>query len=171
VQARCFVRPGGVRLVVVMRGAQPLPSAAVRRELHRALLESAQGALAAPKALRITGPSIRRLRVALRLRVSTLDHAGEVSDAVKARIKSLFDSASGGAAGSGWPLGADPSGDDIAAALLDVPKLESISRIELREVASDGAEIPWRGAIRASELVMLAEDGLRIEFDPVEAAS
>src|SRR5262249_48377441 len=54
VQARCFARPGQVRLVVVMRGEDPLPNASEVRELRRLLLAAAPAALSAPQVLRIT---------------------------------------------------------------------------------------------------------------------
>ena len=171
VQARCFVRQGYVKLAIVVRGPQPQPSAAVRREVGRALLELAAGSLGAPQALRVEGPTLRRLRVALRLRVAGLDRAGEVSRDAKRDIASLFDSATGGVRQEGWPLGATPAAEDIAFALADVPQLEGIAGIELLEVAEDGSETPWRGTVKASELVVLAGDGVRIEFEIVEAAS
>ena len=70
VQARCFVRPGGVRLIVVMRGENPLPNAAQKRELRRLLLDSAPAALSAAGAFEIAGARIRRLRVLLDLEVA-----------------------------------------------------------------------------------------------------
>ena len=70
VQARCFAGRAGVRLVVVMRGKDPLPNAAEIRELQRLLLAAAPASLV----FRITPPRIRRLRVVLKLRLATLDH-------------------------------------------------------------------------------------------------
>ena len=160
VQARSFVRRDHVRLVVVMRGEQPLPDAAEVRELRRLLLASAPASLGAPDALRITGPRVRRLRIILKLRVETLDHAGEVSSAVQERIASLFDTAA-------WALGAEPKEEDVALALLDTRRLESLAGVELREVAGD-VERPWSGAVKGDELVMLDKDPLRLEFETVE---
>jgi hypothetical protein len=101
VQARCFVRPGQVRLIVVMRGENPQPDAAEVRELERLLLAVAPAALSAPEAVRIEGPRVRRLRILLRLRVASLDDAGQVSNDVTKRITALFDTATGGAGGDG----------------------------------------------------------------------
>jgi hypothetical protein len=182
VQARSFARDGGVRLIVVMRGEDPLPDAAEVRELRQLLLAAAPAALAAPGALRITGPRIRRLRVLLTLRVASLDHAGDVARDVQARVIALFDTAT-------WALGASPSEEEIALALLDVAKLESLGEITLREVLPDGTERPWStlssrassegpgradGApnvpptVQRDELVLLDEDAVRLAFETVE---
>lgn len=171
VQARCFSRSGRLRLVVVMRGAQPQPSAAFKRELGRSLLAAAATPLGAPRALRIDGPVVRRLRVAVQLKMTSLDRSGEVAVSAQQKVAALLDSACGGYDGLGWPLGAEPSADDIAAALLDLPHLQGIGEIELREVHGDGAEAAWRGAVRPAELVMLAEDGVRVAFDPAAIAA
>jgi hypothetical protein len=168
VQARCMSRKGYLRLVVVMRGKDPLPHTAQIRELRRLLLDSAPAALSAPNALRISGPAIRRLRVELTLRVDTLDHAGTLSDAVKQRITALFDAATGGQTQDGWQLGANPQEEDIALALLDVPHLESIGRITLQESTPAGDARAWPTALASHELVVLDKDPIRIQLAPAE---
>jgi len=162
VQARCFVRAGGVRMIVVMRGADPQPNAAEVRELRRLLLDSAPAALSAADAFEITGARIRKLRLSLELRVASLSHAGEVSRSVEDRIKALFDTA------TGWAMGDDPAADDIARALIDTPNLESLGNVTLREVLADDTESPWTGAIKRDELVMLDKDAVRFAFGIVE---
>ncbi|HUR83680.1 MAG TPA: baseplate J/gp47 family protein [Thermoanaerobaculia bacterium] len=159
VQARCFVRPGVVRLVVVMRGEDPLPDAAEVRELRSLLLEVAPAALG--DALQIEGPRLRRLRILLRLRVATLDHAGEVAKDVQERIAKLFDT-------QAWPLGANPSEEDIALALIDTRHLESLATVSLREVLPDGTERPWNGGLQPADLVLLDKDPIRLQFETVE---
>ncbi|HET8775151.1 MAG TPA: hypothetical protein VFP80_15220, partial [Thermoanaerobaculia bacterium] len=161
VQARCFAGTGSVRLVVVMRGADPLPDAAEVRELRRLLLASASAALSAPGALRIAGPRVRRLRIALKLRVASLDRAGDVSRDVQERLAALFDT-------SRWELGANPGDGDVARALLDTPDLEGLADVRLREVRADGEELAWNGVVRRDELAMLDQDALRLEFEAVE---
>jgi hypothetical protein len=163
VQARCFAGRGGVRLVVVMRGKEPRPNAAAVRELRSLLLAAAPASLAAPDALRVAGPRLRRLRVVLALRVATLDQAGEVSSAAEGRIKALFDTTT-------WALGAQPREEDIALALLDTRHLEGIAGVELREVAG-GEERRWSGTVKRDELVLLDDDPLRIDFETVEVIS
>lgn len=170
-QARCLPRSGFVQLVVVMRGANPMPTAAQVRELHRLLEANAPPALSAREALRIGGPRLRRLRVDLRLRVASLDDAGAVARDARKRIIALFDTATGGVDGDGWPLGENPTEADVAVGLADVPRLEGIASIELREIADDGTEQPWPDSLKRTELLWLEKDGVRIEFKTVEVAA
>ena len=163
VQARCFTGRGGVRLVVVMRGKDPQPNAAEVRELRRLLLADAPASLAAHDALRIGGPRIRRLRVVLKPRVATLDHAGDVARAVQQKIEALFDTTT-------WLLGTTPKEEDIARAIIDTRHLEGLGDVQLREVLPEG-ERPWKDAVKRNELVMLDDDPLRLEFETVEVIS
>jgi hypothetical protein len=170
-QARCFPRQGFVQLVAVVKGADPVPGAARLRELHRMLLDAASPMLGARQALRIRGPALRRLRVDLRLRVASLDDAGAVARVARRRIVALFDTATGGVEGGGWPLGANPGEADIAAGLADVPRLQGIAAVELHEIGADGSARPWPAALKGSELPWLAQDGVRIAFETVEVAA
>ena len=171
VQARCFPRSGFVRLVVAMRGANPVPGAAQVRELRRALLEGAPASLSAPKALRITGPTIRRLRIELTLRVDELEHAGALAEGVKRRLSALFDAAIGGPSQEGWPLGANPLEEDIALALIDAPHLDSIVKVAFEEIATDGSTSAWPAALAPHELAMLDDDPIRIHIATAEVVA
>jgi hypothetical protein len=168
VQARTFVRRGYIRLVVVMRGKNPQPNAAQVRELRRLLLDSAPISLSAPGALRIEGPKVRRLRIELDLLVETLDHAGALAAFIKKKLNSFFDTAVGGPDKDGWALGVNPSEEDIAFALIDAPFLESISDVKLHEITDDGKVLPALEALKATELVTLADDPIRIDFRTAE---
>jgi hypothetical protein len=168
VQARAFVRRGYIRLVVVMRGKDPVPTAAQIRELRRLLLDAAPVSLSAPNALRIEGPRIRRLRVELELLVETLDRAGEVSAAVKQKLLEFFDTGTGGIDEDGWQLGAKPSEEDIAFAISDSPHLEAIGSVKLHEITADGTELPALEGGSPREIVMLADDPIRIQFETAE---
>ncbi|MDQ6891909.1 MAG: baseplate J/gp47 family protein [Acidobacteriota bacterium] len=167
VQARCLQRTNTVRLVIVMRGADPMPSASQIRELHRLLVDAAPTSLSAPRALAVVGPVVRRLRVRLKLHVPTLDVTGEVSTEVKHRLAALFDTGSGGTDHEGWPLGANPTADDIGIALIDTPQLESIEEVEILEATDDG-DRPWPGGLKSNELALLDQDPVRIEFETAE---
>ncbi len=169
-QAWCFPRKGFVQLIVVMRGANPMPNAAQVRELRRLLLAEAPPSLSAPQALRIGGPRLRRLRVDLRLRVASLDDAGAVATETKKRIIALFDTATGGVDGDGWQLGENPTETDIAVVLADVARLEGIASVALREITDDG-EQEWPASIGRADLPRLEKDGARIEFETVEAVA
>lgn len=168
VQALAVLRRGYVRLVVVMRGKNPRPNAAQVRELRRLLLASAPVSLSAPKALRIEGPNIRRLRIELQLRVETLAEAGELAEFVKERLAGFFDTATGGIDKDGWPLGVNPSKEDITFALIDAPHLESIADVTLLESVDDGKVRAWPETLKATEIVMLADDPIRIDFKTKE---
>jgi hypothetical protein len=170
-QARCFARNAFIQLVAVMRGANPRPSAAQLRELHRLLVAEAPPALSARQALRIGGPKLRWLRVDLRLRVASLDVAGPVGRDARNRIIALFDTATGGAAAEGWALGENPSEADIAVALTNAPRLEGIAAVALREITADGSDQQWPLSLKRNELAQLAKDAVRIEFETIEAVA
>jgi len=171
VQARSFAAPGHTRLVVVMRGRDPQPTAAQRRELRRLLLAAGPVSLGAPGALQIGGPRVRRLRITVALTVASLDDAGGVAREVNERITALFDTATGDVDRDGWALGKDPSEDDIALALAGTPRLEGLGAVKLYEVGPDGLERPWPGGVKGTDLVMLDDDFVRLEFRPVEVVA
>jgi hypothetical protein len=158
-----------VRLVVVLRGRQPTPGEAQKRELERLLLDAAPPFLSSGR-LEIRGPRLRPLRISLRLRVASLDSAGSVADEVRRRLQSLFDTATGGASGLGWPLGATPREEDLVLAMLDVPGLSGISDVEWSELR-DGEPQPWPASLAPHELAWLASDGIRIGFEGGEVAA
>jgi hypothetical protein len=168
VQAKAFRHQAGVRLVVVMRGATPQPTKAAQRELRSALALAAPAFFAAPPALQIEGPLVRRLRVDLLLEIASLDVSGALATFAERAIRGFFDSATGGLDGNGWALGATPREDDIALALLDAPNLLSIENVGFIELDDAGDSSPWHRAVKANELVLLASDGVRIEFKIVE---
>jgi hypothetical protein len=104
----------------------------------------------------------------LSLSVDTLDHAGGVAADAKTRIEKFLDTLTGGRTGDGWPLGASPTTDDIALALLDENNLKSITDIGLAEVLADGTEGAWPATLKVNELVQLDADALRLQFASVE---
>lgn len=170
-QAHCFPRQGFVQIVVVMRDANPTPNVAQKRELHRLLAAVAPPALSARRALRIDGPTLRWLRVDLRLCVASLEVAGAVGRHVRQQVMALFDASTGGVTGDGWMLGENPSEADIAVALANIPHLESIAAVVLREIAADGGDHAWTQSIKCNELARLDKDGVRIEFETIEGVA
>ncbi len=167
-QAFAIARQGYVRLVVIMSGKNPIPNAAQVRELRSYLLTRAPISLGTRNALRIAGPRVRRLRIDLTLQTTSLDKAGALGTWVKERFAQFFDTSTGGIDGDGWPLGANPSEDEIAFALLDAPDLESIQNVILYEVAADDREQLWPASLKPTELVILDKDPLRIHFETAE---
>jgi hypothetical protein len=170
VQARALVRRGRMTLVVVMRGKQPQPNASQMRELRRLLARSGPASWSAPGALRVQGPLIRKLQVELELQIDSLDHAGAIASMVKDRLVSFFGTATGGPDRDGWQLGATPNEEDIALALSDIPSLQSIEKVTRLEIAADGNARPWLSALKTTELVMLADDPVRIKFNLAEVS-
>jgi hypothetical protein len=170
-QARCLIRRGYARLVVVMRGSNPQPNAAQVRELRRLLLDASPVTLAAPGALRIEGPAVRKVRIDLTLRIPTLDQAGDVGRDVKKRLAQLFDNATGGADGLGWPLGQSPTEGDIAYALMDLPSVESVADVALRESKGRRSLTAWPQSFKPNELAVLAEDPVRLSFVTAEVTA
>ena len=167
-QARAVVKQGHIRLVVVMKGQKPTPNAAQVRELRRLLLDAAPTSLSAPNALRIDGPKIRKLRIELVLEIERLDYAGQVSKWVKNQLAAFFDSTNGGVDKDGWSLGLNPTEEDIAYVLINAPHLDGIAGVKLFENVSDGVEQPWPGTIKPTDIVMLDEDPVRIQFETAE---
>lgn len=168
-QARALLEGTGIRLVLVMRGADPSPDAGRRREVRRLLLESSMPGLAARGALQVAAPRLRRLRISLKLRVASLADSGGVGDGAVARLREWFDAAQGGPNGDGWPLGAAPQEDDVALALARIPGLDGIAAIGFEEIAADGSARPWTAPVRPGDLVVLGADPVRLEFEAQEA--
>lgn len=168
-QARCLPKRGvGVRLVVAMRGSDPTPNAAQRRELKRLLLQVSPVTLGAMGALRIDDPTLRWLGAHIQLRVQSLDDAGAVARSVRARMAALFDAVIGGADGEGWPLGRSPEPSDIALALVDTPRIAGLVDAALHEIDDGGVKRAWPASIRPSDLVVLRADALHLAFSTAE---
>jgi len=167
-QARAVVKRGYIRLVVVMKGKKPIPNSAQVRELRRLLLDAAPVSLSAPNAWRIEGPGIRKLRIELVLEIETLEDAGKVSEWAKNQLAIFFDSTTGGIDKDGWPLGFSPTEEDIAFVLINAPHLDGIANVKLFESLGDGIELPWPSTITPTDIVMLDEDPVRIQFETAE---
>jgi len=171
VQARAFVSPGNIRMVVVVRGADPRPNAAQGRELAALLRDATLPLLGAPDALVVASPGLRTLRVDLTLRVAGLEKAGALGKRVDDRIAALFDTANGGIDDTGWPLGATPRTDDIALALSGDADIESLASVRFVELLDDGTERAFGQAVKADEIVVLADERTRVTFDIVEVVT
>jgi hypothetical protein len=170
-QARAFqLSRGRVQVTVVMRG-YPLPTLAQIRELRRYLLSLAPAALALPGALTMSPPRLRELRIELSLDVESLDKAAQVSVDVKVRLEALFDTATGNLTHDGWPLGLNPAEDVVASAIESIPGLASIEDVQFFEIDAKGSKLPWPAQIKATDLVVLADDPVRLEFHSLEVAA
>jgi len=52
-----------------------------------------------------------------------------------------------------------------------VQRLEGIEQIDLTEITSDGSERPWTGSLQPTELAVLSDDPVRIDFKVVEVVA
>jgi predicted phage baseplate assembly protein len=163
-QARALPTRGGICLVVVTGGRDPIPSNAVQRELRLDLLDRSSPMMSVPGALVIAPPRPVAARLELALTVDAVKFSGAVSRDALSRINELIDPGSGGHDGTGWQLGDVPTDTDIAAALADVDHLQGIDRVSLYQINDDGSETPFPAALRADQLFRLAPDGVSIEF-------
>jgi hypothetical protein len=169
-QARAVPGGASVTLVVVMKGREPRPSNAVVRVLRDYLSRLCPPELTAPGVLTIVQPTLVPVRVSLTLAVDSASATGSVAEGASRRVAALLDPAAGGLDGLGWPLGAIPVDTDVAAALDGVAHLEDVAGVTLQSVTPEGASAPMPTALGARDLVVLAPDGLSIDFTitPVE---
>lgn len=163
VQARAIEKPGGVRVVVVRRGANPEPSVAQIRELTRLARSVGPAALTAPGALEIQGPTIRRLRIRASLLIENLDFAGSLTTQVVARLLAFFDPETGGPERAGWPPGANVSDNEVAPAIFDVPHLLSIKSLTLEEIGPEGGSA-WPKSLNPDEIPSLTADFINLDI-------
>ncbi|GAB3374124.1 hypothetical protein GCM10027431_26450 [Lysobacter rhizosphaerae] len=164
-QAKAFHDGSGISLVIVMRGRQPAPTRAQRRELANSLGKRATSALRHD--VRVQSPTTVDLKVEITLAVRDPSKVAAIAAEVRERMTSLLDGASGGFDGSGWPLGRMVSGTDVAARIMQVPVIDGIDGIEQIEVMrkKDGAS-----ALGRDQLAVLSADAVSIRFRTTEAA-
>ena len=111
------------------------------------------------------------MRIELVLEIETLDYAGQVSKWVKDQLATFFDSTIGGVDKDGWALGLNPTEEDIAYMLINAPHLEGITGVKLFENTGDGVQLPWPETIKPTDIVMLDEDPVSIQFETAEVAA
>jgi hypothetical protein len=166
VQARCVAAPGraaSARLVVAVTGKDPRPSRATRHALERYLLDRAVPALDDGKRFLVNAPRTRLCRIEIALTIDSLDRAGTIEQAASDAIHLLLHWASGGLDGRGWPIGAVPAEDDVAAVLVDIPGVLGIGKVALLDAAS-GGDTPFPARVPDDTLVMLAPNGIKIDI-------
>lgn len=161
-QARGYMTRGGVEIVIVMRGDDPFPSSAVRRELVERLRGIGAPALRRHGAIVVSGPRPAPVEIDVELTITDLATAGGIVDAAQRAVSDLLDPGTGGAERQGWPLGAMPAKDDIAAIIAEIADVEEIDRIAIRLCEP---QIP---AVTRSHLVMLAPGAVRVRCRQAE---
>ena len=159
-QARASGWRGGVRLIVVLTGANPVPYPARIRALTRQLTEAAGYGLSRPGGLKVIGPRLLKLAVNINMIPDDPDQSVSLAQKVRDDLQAFLDPASGGFDGAGWPLGRVPTREDIAGALAAVADKALIERVDLRK--EDGGSM--HDAVAPNVLVQLGD----VTFDPQE---
>jgi hypothetical protein len=184
-QARCLEsrsQRGSARLVVVVRGENPVPTRAMRRELQNYLLQLASPALSRNGRFSVDPPDLIPCYVQPTLIVGSTEETGSLEKAVADRLQALLDPATGGmeiektvdaqapeddtsspAVGPGWPLGAIPTSNDITAALIDIPGIDGVCDVKL--FADEDFTQSFPECIGADALVMLPKGGVHVRFE------
>lgn len=165
-QALAFPTKHGARVVVVMRGREPRPGQAVRRELRRYLAARTTPMLASPNAIEVREPEVIEVRFIFELTIDAVESSGAVAADAERRITALLDPAIGGIDETGWKLGEIPGDAEVAAALSTVPHLEEIRKIQVID-ASTGATV---STVPRDAIVTLAENGVTAVFAVVEGS-
>jgi predicted phage baseplate assembly protein len=169
-QAHAAQVGGGVRLIVALRGRDPLPLPAFLRELVAAIRAAASFGLARPGALTAIGPRLLPLRVGASIAPDAPSGFADIAVAATTALAAHFDAAAGGLDQRGWPIGLLPRPDDIAAAL-DPPLA---GRALLGDIAvgraGDRAGEPMPTTIPADVLVRVDAADIRIERQREPAA-
>jgi len=122
-QVRADRKGGGVRLIVVMAGAEARPSPAQLRGFGAAIRAVSGFGLARAGGLDVVAPRLLPLAVRLVLRPLSPDSFAEAAAQAKAALAALLDPATGNHDGKGWPLGQIPDAQDVAAALAAIETL------------------------------------------------
>ncbi|WP_166300690.1 baseplate J/gp47 family protein [Bradyrhizobium sp. 2S1] len=152
-QARASSWRGGVRLIVALSGANPVPYPARIRALTRQLTEAAGYGLSRPGGLTVIGPRLLKLLINITLIPDDPDQSVSLAQKIRDGLVAFFDLASGGFNGAGWPLGRLPTPEDIAGALATVADKAVIETVELYK--EDGEPIP--DVVAPNVLVQLGE--------------
>lgn len=122
-QVRAEARSGGIRLTVVMKGPEPRPLPAQLRQFKAAIQSASGFGLSRPGGLSLVGPRLLPLAVDVTLVPRWPETFAEAAVQAAALLPAWFDPATGGREKRGWPLGALPSRQDIAAALAPIAPL------------------------------------------------
>jgi hypothetical protein len=161
-QARAQCRGGATRLIVVARGPDPRPAPALLRELARELRERGGYGLSGRGGFSAVAPVALPIGIELTLEPDQPDEFPGLAERARLALTRLFDPATGGFDGAGWPMGVLPGPDDVSAALDAISDEAEIGPIALSRVDGEQAE-PLPGRIPEHLLVTLAVTDVRVE--------
>lgn len=138
-QARAENWRGGVRLIVVGTGSDPLPPPSVRKAIAVALRAVASYGSVAPGRMTVVPPRLLPIVISLTVEPDpNIDYVG-LEDAATKAIFALCDHETGGFDGAGWPVGTLPGIDDVAAVLASLGGTAVISDIVIARSNSTAA--------------------------------
>jgi len=169
-QAKALTGVTGVRLIVVMRGSQPLPRHETLRELRSQLLSVASPDLALRGRLSVEPSLLRPFGVTLSIDTADLSASGRIVKAARTNLFSFFDPATGGMSGTGWLLGSVPQKADIAASVLDIADLQAIREVSIFGLDALSRHTSLPSALRANELAWLPPEGIEVVIRLLEAS-
>ena len=162
-QVRAIPRRATTALVVIMKGATPTPSRAVVRELRRYLADKIPPSLAADGALTIEGPDLLPIRLRVAVTIAAIEFSGQVARDIRRRLLHLLDPATGGLEGVGWPLGALPPLDELAATLDGIDYVEELLDVRCEALQADGTTRALPRAAASRQLVQLTPDDVVVD--------
>jgi hypothetical protein len=163
-QVKAEARGGSIRLTIVMKGREPRPLPAQLREFKAAIQSVAGFGLSRPGGLALIRPRLLPVAVDLVLIPRSPNLFAEAAVQAAARLPAWFDPATGGRDGRGWPLGALPGRQDIAAALAPIAHLAFPLDVTLARADRETAEsriLP--GRIPSDVLVRIDESAIGFE--------
>jgi len=160
-QARALSSTSGVKVVVAVRGDNPIPSKATLRELTRALQARSAPMFAQNNFLQSTAPTLVAGRIDLGLQASAIEFGAAIAEAATNRVRALLDPATGGHDGNGWSFGTVPSEIDIAACLDGIENLAGIDSIAVASMDAQGVPTPLGVTLAADQLLHVAADAIR----------
>ncbi|REE18416.1 putative phage baseplate assembly protein [Paraburkholderia sp. BL27I4N3] len=157
-QARALPTPGGLKLVVAVRGDDPRPSNATQRELRLALLDQAAPMFARPGGLQVVPPVLVAAQIKLSMTTAAIEFSAAIEADARQRIVALLDPATGAIDQGGWRFGDVPSETDIAASLDGIAHVAAIESITVSLAGSP------RLPLAANQLVYVTPDAIRVDL-------
>jgi predicted phage baseplate assembly protein len=132
-------RRGSVRLILAMAGGDPRPSQAQLRAVAAAARIVSSYGLARPGGLSVVAPRLLAIGVEVELEARRPELFAEAAEQARAALARLFDAATGGHGGTGWPIGRLPDEQDVAAALSPIEPLAFATALRLFRRGGRGA--------------------------------
>lgn len=131
-QVRAANSGGGVRLVVVSKGDNPIPMPSALRALEAAVGGQSTSRLRAPGVLRASAPRVLEIEIGLEFDADPGVDWVALEDAAEAAVRKLLDHRSGGFDGRGWPVGVAPEPAAVSAALAGLADSGTLRDVEIR---------------------------------------